>query len=305
VLLKATDGYRAGGAAPAIYYWFKEQPTAPVQIDVTDAKGKVVWTATGQPGSGPTAPPATVGRGGRAGGGGGRAGRGGGGFGANAVYAKAGLNKVTWNPAMPALFTVPQGTVLWGAGNSPGPRPAPGVYTAKVSSGSWSQSQTFRLDSDPRFGKMSEIDGAEQLRMANEVGGWVKNLYDNLAKLRDAKAQAKAIAEKAGAASAVAAAAKTFTDKLVAVEGDMTQLQGSSGQDALNFPGRLDNQLLELYSGVIEKERKLPKGVTERYADLKPQYEKLMARAAGVISTDVATFNAVAGSAGAGTITIK
>ena len=36
----------------------------------------------------------------------------------------------------------------------------------KVTSGTWSQSQTFHLDSDPRFGKMTDLEGAEQVRLA-------------------------------------------------------------------------------------------------------------------------------------------
>jgi len=60
-----------------------------------------------------------------------------------------------------------------------------------------------------------------------------------------------------------------------------------------------------LYSNVIGAERKLPSAVTERYADLKPQYEQLMQRASAVLSTDLATFNAAATRAGATAIVIK
>jgi hypothetical protein len=31
----------------------------------------------------------------------------------------------------------------------------------------------------------------------------------------------------------------------------MTQMQGEGGQDALNFPGRMDNQLLALYGAIV------------------------------------------------------
>ena len=310
ILVKATDGYRAGGPTPQIYYWFKDQPTAPVQIDITDAKGTVVWTATGQPGAGPVTPAiGAAGRGGRAGGGGGGQGRGGrgggGGFGSNTVYAKAGLNKVTWNAggAYPVPFTNPGNIVMWGGGGGGGIKASVGTYTVKITSGSWTQSQTFRLDSDPRYGKMTDLEGAEQLRMAQEVGGWLKNVWDNVVKMRSATTQAEAIATKAGAASPVAAAAKTFLANLKAVHGELTQLQGAAGQDALNFPGRIDNQITVLYGSIVEKERKLPKAVTERYADLKPQVEKLLAAATKVLTTDVATFNGVSGAAG--TITIK
>jgi photosystem II stability/assembly factor-like uncharacterized protein len=327
VLFKPADAYRSGGRggggaapSPTINYWFKEEPTAPVTLQITDAAGQVMFTGTAQPGAGtePAAPPvvqpargAGAGAGGGRGGGGGGGGRGGfGNFGppTNSIGAHKGLNVFTWNTQYPAppgsnsLFTIPPGIVMWGGGGGM-PKAAPGTYTVKVSSGSWSQSQTFRLSPDPRYQPaMTDAEGAAQLKMALEVGGWAKQLYDKLAQLRDAKKQAADIAQKT---PAVQAAAKTLTDKLVAVEGDMTQLRGEGGQDALNFPGRMDNQVTGLYSNIVGAERKLPSAVTERYADLKPQYEQLMQRVSAALSTDVATFNAAATRAGATAIVIK
>src|SRR5262249_17695226 len=124
-------------------------------------------------------------------------------------------------------------------------------------------------------------------------------------KLRDAKQQAATIAEKAGAGSPVASAAKTFADRIVAVEGDLTQLQGEAGQDALNFPGRLDNQWVALYSNVSQLERKLNKAVKERYADLRAPTDDLMRRAQSVLTTDLAAFNDAASKVGAATVVLK
>jgi hypothetical protein len=45
-------------------------------------------------------------------------------------------------------------------------------------------------------------------------------------------------------------------------------------------------------------ERKLNTAVTERYNDLKPQFEQLMQRSAGVLKADVAAFNEAAAKAG-------
>jgi hypothetical protein len=180
---------------------------------------------------------------------------------------------------------------------------APGTYTVKVSEGGWSQSQSFRLDPDPRYQPaMTDAEGQAQVQMAVEVGGWVKTLYDNLARIRSAKQQA---ADSAAKTPAVNGAATTLTQALVAVEGDMTQLKGQANQDALNFPGRLDNQLIALYSNITGSETKLGTSVTERHADLKPQYEALMKRAETALTADVATFNAAATKAGAATVVIK
>jgi photosystem II stability/assembly factor-like uncharacterized protein len=309
-LFKPADAYRQGGTQPTFYYWLKDKPAAPVTLDVKDSSGKVVYTATAQPSDEKMQPPFAIppdtsaqgrGRGGRGGGGGG--GRGGFGGGAT-LSARPGLNLATWNARLESPFTVPPRIIMWGGGGGRGggPKAAPGTYTVKVSSGSWSQEQTFRLNTDPRLPAMTDADAAEQLKMAMDVGIQIKTVYDTLAKLRDAKQQTAKLAEKS---SAVAEAAKILTDRIVAVEGDITQLQGEAGQDALNFPGRLDNQLVALYSNIVQEERKLNKSVKERYTDLRGPTDEVMKRAQTVLTTDLAAFNDAASKAGAGTVVVK
>ncbi len=306
VLFKPADAYREGGPLPTFSYWLKDEPKAPVKVDVMDATGAVVYTATGQPGSGVTLPPSPVftgaggGRGGRGGGG-----RGGGGGAAPAASAHQGLNRTAWDARLAPLFTVPQGIVMWGGGGGRGgggPKAASGRYTVKVSSGDWSATQTFRLSTDPRLPAMTEADTAAQLKMVKDVGGQVKKLYDTLAQIRDVKKQAAASAQKT---PAVGGAAKTLVDKLVAIESEITQIQGEGGQDALNFPGRIDNQWIALYGNVAGLERKLNKAVLERYADLKPPTDQLMQRAATALAGDVAAFNSEATKAGATLIAVR
>jgi hypothetical protein len=228
----------------------------------------------------------------------GQGGRGGFG-GAPIVSAHQGLNRSTWNARLVSLFTVPPRIVMWGGGGGgQGPKAAPGVYTVKVTAGDWSQTQAFRLNSDPRLPTMTDAEGAAQLTMARETGVRIKLLYDTLLTIRDVKKQASDIAQKSDARARMEAAAKTLTDKLVAIEGEITQLQGEAGQDALNFPGRLDNQWIALYGNIAGMERKVNKAVTERYADLTPPTDALMQRAAASLKADVAAFNAAAAKAG-------
>ena len=179
----------------------------------------------------------------------------------------------------------------------------PGVYTVKVSSGAWSQTQTFTLGGDPRFDPvMTLAEGAEQFKLSSEVGQMIATLYADLARIRDAKRQAAAIVEKLPAGTAMRATAATLVSALEAVESEMTQIHGEGGQDALNFPGRMDNQLLSLYSGMVGPERRLGSAAMERYRDLKPPADKLLAQAKAVLSTEVDRFNAAATKAGVGVI---
>jgi hypothetical protein len=223
-----------------------------------------------------------------------------------AATAAAGMNTAAWtNLRLPAYYTVPPGIVGWGGGGG-GPKVPPGTYTVKVSSGSWSESQTFRLRTDPRYQpEMTEAQGAEQLRLAEEIGLLTKDLYDNLARIRQVKQQARDMAAKAGASPAVIAAEKTLRSRLEAVEGDMTQMQGEGGQDGLNFPGRMDNQLTVLYGAIIAPERRVGTPVLDRYKDLKPPAEALQKRWQAALKDDVAAFNAVAAKAGLAPIVVK
>jgi hypothetical protein len=316
-LFPPETAYRAGGPQPTFFYWLRERPSAPVTIEVRDAQGEVRWSFSARPGA--QSPPEAVaagggaggaGRGGRGGGGGGGRGGGapGGGAQGGAAGAEQGLNRAVWTSlSLPSPFQVPQGIVMWGGGGrGAGPRVAPGVYTVRVSTGSWSESQTFRLNADPRYQPvMTDEEGTEQLRMALEIGGMIKDLYDNLARIRDVKGQARAHGEKAGAGSPVAAATRTLVERLEAVEGDLTQMQGEGGQDALNFPGRMDNQLIALYQNITGRERRLGSPVRERYADVKPEADQLLARARRALQEDVAAFNRVATAAGLQAIVVK
>jgi photosystem II stability/assembly factor-like uncharacterized protein len=331
--------------APSFYYWLRDAPTAPVTVEILDEKGTSVATWTAQPGTAPIPDPGTVtspaapggeaaaaaggagagrgggggaGRGGGRGGGGeqppeggggqGRGGRGGGPPGPpGTASAVQGMNRAVWtNMRYPALYTQPQGIVMWGGGGAQGPKMAPGVYTVKVTSGSWSESQTFRLKTDPRLlPVMTDAEGAEQLRLAREIGGQISELYTNLLKIRDVKRQAAEMAKTSGSGSPVEAAAKTLTDRLTAVESEMTQIQGEGGQDALNFPGRLDNQLVVLYGNIANSERRMGTPITERVKDLRPITDKVLGAARTALKTDVETFNGIATKAGMTPIVVK
>ena len=142
---------------------------------------------------------------------------------------------------------------------------------------------------------MTEAEGAEQLKLTREVGETIKELYDALAQLRDVKKQ---VDDRVKKQRELANRAKVLTEKLVMVESELTQIQGEGGQDALNFPGRLDNQWVVLYATVANLERKPNKAVTERLADLTPPTAQVMQQGEGVLKNDLAAFNEVLKKAG-------
>ena len=215
------------------------------------------------------------------------------------------MNSASWNPRLPSPYTVPPGIVMWGGGGGQGAKYKPGMYSVKITSGSWSATQSFELKPDPRLPQATPAQYDEQFKMTVTIGETTKKLYDELARIRDAKAQVKAHSEKAGVAANVVQAGKTLTDKLIGVESVLTQIQGEGGQDSLNFPGRLDNQWVVLYGNAAGAERWPVKGIIERYNDLLPETNKLFADITTVLTTDVATYNGVATKAGLEAVVVK
>jgi photosystem II stability/assembly factor-like uncharacterized protein len=283
-LFKPRDAYRLGVGPASIFYSLADAPKQPVTIEVSDAKGAVVARYL----SGAAGAPA----------GGGRRG----GPSAADAAPKAGLNRFDWEMRHDPLFEVPRGAVLWGYGRSgaAGPRVVPGQYQVKVSSGSWSQVQTFQVKGDPRI-KMTQAEYEEQLKLAREVGAEIDELYDNLLKIRDVKQQAEDIGQrlrKAGLGEEAAAAARTLAATLAAIEGELTQRQGEGGQDALNFPSRLDGQFLTLFGDIAGDEARVSKGAYQRFEDLKPQLAKLLGQLEQVLASDLGKFNELARKGG-------
>lgn len=283
-LFDPEDGYRGGGMPVTIFYWLGEQPKQPVRIDITDAKGQPVASYTGQPAAGDAGP------GGTPAGGRGRGGRGGGG--SAAVSTRQGLNRFTWDGRYPPIFQIPQGIVMWGGGGG-GPRAVPGTYQVKMTSGSWFATQTFELKADPRV-TTTQAEYEEQLKIARDVGLKVAELYAALAQVRDIKAQASDLGarmRRAGMGEDVAQAAEALSRKLTMIEGELTQLQGEGGQDALNFPGRLDNQFVALYGAVTGGDAGPSKGAYERFEDITPELSKHLSNLEETLTSEVAAFN--------------
>ncbi len=223
------------------------------------------------------------------------------------MSAVTGLNRATWTSlaVSGAASSIPPGIVMWGGGGG-APKMAPGTYTVKVTSGAWSETQTFKLKADPRYlPAMTDAQGAEQLRLGNEIGAQIKELYDNLARIRDAKRQASELAAKTGAGSPIVVAAKTLKDQLEAVEADMTQMQGEpAARTRSTSPGAWTTSC----SCSSARSSIRSAGWAPRCSNgtrTQARVGQTDAARAAALKTEVAAFNAVATKAGFEPIVVK
>ncbi|HEX4681110.1 MAG TPA: glycosyl hydrolase [Gemmatimonadaceae bacterium] len=282
-LYTPAPAYRATGAT--IQYRVAQE-NQPVTIELLDPAGKLIrkYSSTDT-----VATPA--GRGG----GGGR-----GGFGAQQrVTNRPGVNRYTWNLQYPDATTF-RNMILW-QGSTAGPFAAPGTYGVRVIVGNDAPlAEKLVVRMDPQS-KATNADLAEQLRFGLQVRDSVSAANEAIRVIRNVKHQLEDRASKmsgtAGSAS-FGAMAKQFEDELSNVEDSIYQTKNQSGEDPLNFPIRINNQLAALLGFVTAGERHPPPQSYDVFKVLAPKFQTEDTRYKRLIKVDLAKINAALKAAG-------
>jgi hypothetical protein len=138
-------------------------------------------------------------------------------------------------------------------------------------------------------------DLREQYEFGKQVASEIASLFDVLSGLRDVKGQSDAILERVKKAGLekeeISGAVKSSNEKLTALEESITQVKSKSGQDPINFPPQIDNQLTALYGYVVDGDFRPTAGAHERLSDLKPELRMIRSRFDEIVATDVAALN--------------
>lgn len=201
---------------------------------------------------------------------------------------KAGLNRFIWDLRYPGPETF-EGMILWSA-SSVGPLAVPGMYSARVTVGSDTQTTPFEVKIDPRLHGTTLADLQEQFDLAAQVSeatsaahrtvGRIRGIRKDI-KDREAKAKNKALSTDVAAVLA----------KLDAVEEDLYQTRNRSGQDPLNFPIKLGNKLGALLRVVSSGDGRPNESSYEVFRVEKAQLDAIMTRYDAVITVDLPRIN--------------
>jgi photosystem II stability/assembly factor-like uncharacterized protein len=272
--------YRGGAVEGAsLSYYFAATPEKDVKLEILNEAGEVIREFEGKPGEKSEEEP----RGRR-----GRPGRE-----QPKLPVEKGLNRFTWDLREKGP-EIPQGVVHWGG--SPGLKVVPGSFRARLSSGDWSQTQPLEVTLTPSL-TTTVAELKEQHAFGKEVASEITSLFAVLRGIRDVKSQADAVLDrvkKAGLESAeVQAAVDAAKTKLSELEESITQVKSKSGQDPINFPPQIDNQLTSLYGYVAEGDFPPTAGAHERFTDLKPELQRIRGRFDEIVAAEVAGLNRV------------
>ncbi|MGC2530576.1 MAG: hypothetical protein WA639_22740 [Candidatus Acidiferrum sp.] len=164
--------------------------------------------------------------------------------------AEAGLNRFVWNLQYESPTTVP-GSVGWG-GRPEGPLVVPGTYEIKLTVGGKSESAKVEITKDPRV-SATQADFDKQEELAKRISERVGAGDEAVNQLRSVRTQLEALKKRLAAdasAKPVVDSADALIKKMNAVEEKIIQPKATSGEDALNYPIQVANQLAALQETV-------------------------------------------------------
>jgi photosystem II stability/assembly factor-like uncharacterized protein len=212
---------------------------------------------------------------------------------AGVLPADAGLNRFVWDLDYEDASKVPHAP-LW-AGSTKGPRALPGAYQVRLTVLGKSYTAPLEIKADPRL-KVTQADLEKQFSLLINIRDKVTQTDDAINQIRDVRDQINAINKRLkndSRAKAVADAGKSLDKKMTEVEEALIQTKAKSGQDVLNFPIRLNNQLVAL-GGVVASADSAPTRQSYEVFDmLGKAVDEQLAKWQGIVATDVKSYNDV------------
>ncbi|MGA8938807.1 MAG: hypothetical protein WB439_06555 [Acidobacteriaceae bacterium] len=265
----ASDAGKNPPSGVIVYYKLKSKPTTDVTIQVKDSTGKLVNEFTSKPE--PKEPDALEEDFRHA---------------ASKPTTKPGLNRFVWNLRYADATKVP-GMILWAASTS-GPQAVPGTYTIEVSADGHTESQTVTVKPDPRVSSTPE-DYRKQLDLALQIRDRFSQANQAVLDIRNARQQLDSYASKAG--PKLATEAKRIDGELGTVEDAIYQTKLRAGEDALNFPIRINNKLGALL-GTVDDSASAPTAQSyEVFKELSAQLQVQLDKLHDIDAKDVTAFN--------------
>ncbi len=197
------------------------------------------------------------------------------------------MNRFTWNLRSEDAVGFP-GMIYWSAGTA-GPVIPPGTYSVRLTVGDHSETQTFQVRSDPRA-KASQADLDAQYAFLIQVRDKANEANNAVRTIRNVKAQLDDRRAKGGAG--YDRLARALDSDLSSVEEEIYQVRNRSGQDPLNYPIRLNNQIAALAGVAASTEAKPTAQSYEVFTLLSNQLAAQIQRLGELLGPRLAAVNA-------------
>ena len=186
------------------------------------------------------------------------------------LSVKAGLNRFSWNLRYEGPIT--QAGARFSLANTSGVKATPGMHKVKLQIGDLEKTSDLEVRIDPRW-TQSQADLRAQYELSMQAKDLLTSCHAAIGDIRRIRKQIKQasgrLAEYEVTNTGFESQAKLFLKQLTEMEERLIQTKNESGQDPINYPPMLDDQMAYLYSIVNRQDDRPTDGAYKRYEDLK------------------------------------
>jgi phenylalanyl-tRNA synthetase alpha subunit len=163
----------------------------------------------------------------------------------------------------------------------------------RLRAGENSRIQKFEIKKDPRL-RTTQEEFKEQFEFLIKVRDKVSTLHTAVNTIRDIRNQTNDLVkrlEKNSMKDTVAAVAKKLNDQLKKVEEEIIQVKIKAGQDALNYPIKLNDKIATLSGVVSSADTKPTKQSYDVFDELSGKLDAQLSKYRKIVETDLPGFN--------------
>jgi photosystem II stability/assembly factor-like uncharacterized protein len=190
------------------------------------------------------------------------------------IDVKPGLNRILWDLSYEA--PKPQDGAQFSLADLGPMRAMTGVHSVELRMGNTVQKQELLIKKDPRW-TQSDADLQAQYDLSTQILDLFNTCHNTIGDLRDIRKQVKDALQKADTyrksdAKNLKSQADPIISELNALEEKLIQTKSEVGQDPINYPSMLDDQIAYLYSIVNNQDDRPNPGCYERLKDLQAAF---------------------------------
>ncbi|MBZ5590366.1 MAG: glycosyl hydrolase [Acidobacteriia bacterium] len=205
-----------------------------------------------------------------------------------------GLNRVVWDMRVLKPTLAPK--TVFNEGDKAPPKVAPGTYRVRLKAAGQMLEQAFDVTPNPTSPATRE-DLKAQFELLEAIRDALSASHVTLMEVRDVRDQVTDLAARAkrlGKGDALEKRAATLSEKLTAIEVQLTNPEIRSDEDGLNYEPKLDHDFTYLAAIVANADRKPTAGSVQVFSELKGALDAIRGRFDALLAGDVAEFSRAA-----------
>jgi len=214
-----------------------------------------------------------------------------------------GTHRQRWNLRYAGAVTF-DGIVLEGGNPAVGPWAPPGRYQARLSIDGQEKFHTFDVRRDPRLTGVTDADLLAQFELASAIRDQESAANGKVLLIRDLTAQIE-VSVRGSEDAGLRAAARSFTDRIAAVEGELYQVRNQSPKDKIAFPIKLNDRLTGLRSRLERGDAAPTEAYRRVFAELSAQLAVPLRLLDQVLGQELPRLNQQLADAGLPTVVVR